>query len=240
MRLSEVFETTQGEGPKVGLPSIFIRFAGCNLRCPTWACDTPYAIDPKLYRKEWETIAWEQVYERTTKLEHYETIPNIVISGGEPFMQLECDLYQLLRRLHADDKEIEIFTNGTVEFPPWINNVSIVMDWKLPGSGERIELLEHAMFENAKQLKFGHDRGATHAIKFTVMDRDDFYVAKQRYADLSLRGSNNLMIPTFCGPVWDKTSVSEAIVAQWIIEDALPWRLNIQSHKYVYGDRRGV
>lgn len=236
MRLSEIYVSTQGEGPKVGLPTVFIRFAGCNLRCPGWPCDTPYAIDPKLYRKEWKSVTVAELVDQIIRLDPLDTIPNVCLTGGEPFLQDGDELSKLCRAIIVGlGKTVEAFSNGTIRYPEWTNNIDVVMDCKLPGSGEVTNTT--MLISNYNLLR----KSQGNAIKFTVFDREDFDAAIKLwnlFPRTNVPQLQRMETQTFCGPVWEKVPPEE--VAAWIIEAGLPWRLNLQTHKLVYGDRRSV
>lgn len=236
VRVVEVFETIQGEGPNAGLPTIFVRFAGCNLRCPLWPCDTEYAINPAEFRETWDTLPLAALDKRICEMPHYTTIPNICITGGEPFLQNHDLLEILIEQLIGDGKHIDIFTNGTVEFPYWSAyrlNITKVVDIKLPGSGE--DPFKFAGFR--KNINPWH---INNVAKFTVADRHDFECAADFYMKLlkqERRPDQGITYDTghpraYVGPVWGRIE-SEQIV-QWLIESGLPWKLNTQVHKYVW------
>lgn len=225
MRISEIYTSMQGEGPRVGLPTIFLRFAGCNLSCPGWPCDTQHAIDPKLYRSEWQERGPEQVFDMVMEQVVKTGARNVCFTGGEPFLQRNEDLRQLVSRLHSQRLHMEAFTNGTLEWPDWAiySFNGLVMDWKLSGSGEKIDPLG-TMMKNASRLS------SKDAIKFTVKDREDITEAYAAWNMLSQ--ITNAQV--FCGPVWGSGNITPGGVADWILEHRLPWRLNIQVHKYIW------
>lgn len=225
MRISEIYTSTQGEGPRVGVPTIFLRFAGCNLKCPGWPCDTQHAIDPKLYRQEWKEFGVEQIFDQIAAEAWGRGARNICFTGGEPFLQSHDMLRQLATRLHGAGHTMEVFTNGTIEWPDWaIYTFRFVMDWKLEGSGEKIEPLDILM-KNASRLTIKD------AIKFTVASKDDLAEAYSVWRDLF--SSTRRDLPEFfCGPVWDTLHPAE--VVEWILQHKLPWRLNVQLHKFIW------
>lgn len=232
MRLSEIYRSVQGEGPKVGIPTTFVRFGGCNLRCPGWACDTPHAIFPAQYRHEWEKVTPDELTERIIE----KSMPgeNICLTGGEPFLQSNTELQRLTDVLYVSDRRIECFSNGTLPIPEWaFANVDFVFDWKLPGSGETTFNAE--IFLANLHTALGSRNGSRrHSLKFTVTGWDDFQLAVARWSEFVGDGDhpNNYRLQVFVGPVWDKVEPSE--IVQWILECDLPWRLNIQTHKYVW------
>lgn len=226
MRLSEVYASVQGEGPRVGLPTAFVRFAGCNLRCPLWPCDTPYAIDPKKYRSEWRNIDASDLLDEILPL----PVANVCLTGGEPWLQPKDELLTLVEALLVEGYTIECFSNGTLPIPDWaFASVNFVFDWKLSGSGETD--FNVAVFENNLH------RGASHAavaLKFTVASRVDFEQAYIR----SLGVAAN--VPVYVGPVWGKCEPAD--IVDWMQTfQVVNWRLNIQAHKYIFDPKaRGV
>jgi 7-carboxy-7-deazaguanine synthase len=223
LRVSEFYTSIQGEGPNVGRPTIFLRFAGCNLKCAGWACDTQHAIDPAIFTKEQVKYEPEKLAKELIKLQ----VPNICLTGGEPFLQARdgmLDLLKHLYKLHTASVEVEVFTNGTREIPKVLRTYihNIILDWKLPGSGENLRLLEATVFDNIRLLN------SRDAIKFTIADRNDYELAKERFYEFlaTFRGV------VFCGPVWGKIDSRELV--EWMLKDNMPWFLNTQLHKYIW------
>ena len=231
MRVSEIYRSVQGEGPRVGLCTTFVRFAGCNLKCPGWACDTQHAIDPALYRHEWKKMTVDQLVEEIILI----TIPeeNVCLTGGEPFLQSHKELKDLVNILSVSDRHLECFSNGTLRIPEWaFADINFVLDWKLPGSGETTFNAETFKANLHTALESGPER---HALKFTVTGWDDFQEAVARYS----KHVADFRLPVFVGPVWGKLNPDELV--QWILECDLNWRLTLQTHKYIYPpDQRGV
>jgi 7-carboxy-7-deazaguanine synthase len=229
LRISEIYPSFQGEGPNTGKPTTFVRFAGCNLKCAGWPCDTPHAIDPKIFTKEQKiyTDPWELAME----IGQFSTT-NICFTGGEAFIQSIDDLESLLRwieQIHTPKCSLEVFTNGTRSIPTAVRRKfnTIVLDWKLPGSDELIGGAygpDSNLWRNIRAL------GPGDAIKFTIKDRKDYVVAKERYNLLQRQDSIGGVV--YCGVVWGALDTSE--LASWILEDQLPWHLNVQTHKYVW------
>lgn len=235
LRVSEVYNSFQGEGPNTGKPTTFVRFAGCNLKCAGWACDTPHAIDPKIFTKE---------QRRMTPLALIEEInasgmPNVCYTGGEVFLQDSDDLERVLHGVaknHTASGRVtqEVFTNGTRPIPSAAEHRldTIVLDWKLPGSGETVAFgPDTNVMHNINKL------GPNDALKFTVKHYNDYANAKLLY---------NTILPwttfsgvVYCGVVWDGIETRE--LAEWMLQDKLPWRLNVQVHKYIWPpDARGT
>lgn len=237
MRISEIYPSIQGEGPRVGVPTLFVRFAGCNLRCPGWPCDTQHAIDPAKYRDEWQTLPVVEVTDRISELCRLGGINNVCLTGGEPFLQNMDELKHLvdelrLRGLNGYGASLEVFTNGTLLWPEWAMwSMNFIMDWKLQGSGEKLSA--DIMMGNASRLD------SKDAIKFTVKDKDDLDEAQRIWSDTLASPRGRGMPLVFCGPVWGKIEPDE--VAAYILNHRLPWRLNVQVHKYIWNaDTRKV
>jgi 7-carboxy-7-deazaguanine synthase len=232
LRLLEHYVSTQGEGPKVGVLTQFVRFAGCNLKCAKWACDTPYAIDPKLYRTEQVPVSYEELAEKIVKQYVATGATNVCFTGGEPLLQpqdaLAATIDELLKSYGF--LRFEMFTNGTKPIiPDLIDEIDFVMDWKLPGSGEDPNNQER--IENLKVIDTGNN-----SVKFTVADVDDLNMASDIWADHLMESP----LQVFVGAVWGK--IDNAVILDFIKAYRLPWRLNVQTHNYIYGGptQRGI
>jgi 7-carboxy-7-deazaguanine synthase len=236
LRLLEHYASVQGEGPRTGQMTQFVRFAGCNLKCPKWPCDTPEAIDPKLYRKEQTFL---QVRARPDRAERGvmdmcvlmagETgARNICLTGGEPMLQPAAEIEDLVVSLVDNwDYHVEMFSNGTLPYTPAImRNCTIVMDWKLPGSGDAETIGDRV--NNYRAM--GED--AHHSIKFTIADMDDLLIANDIYNDYDMA---NWPGDIWAGPVWGKFAPDR--IVDWVKSGGLPWKLNLQTHKFVFGDK---
>lgn len=237
MKLSEVYLSVQGEGPRVGIPTIFVRFTGCNLRCPGWPCDTPHAIFPKKYRHEWQKVSPSDVFKEIKRVAgRYQSI-NICYTGGEPFLQNHEQLRELTNLLTEDEHiaAIECFSNGALEYPEWaLDAIYFVLDWKLEGSGE--EHLSATRLENIRRLS-GFD-----AIKFTIASEDDYEQAKEAYMWLLANAevaTSDLPMDIFYGVVWGKVKDKDLI--EWVLRDNLPWRHTMQVHNLIWDrTQRGI
>jgi 7-carboxy-7-deazaguanine synthase len=227
LRVSEVYPSYQGEGPNTGRPTVFVRFAGCNLKCPGWPCDTPHAIEPKIFQKEQQVMLPEALVVEASKY----GIDNICLTGGEPFLQKRPDLIAFVSELRRRGKRVECFTNGTINWGSLVDHIHhFIMDWKLPGSGEFPD--EQSVLNNFATL------GENDAVKFTVKDFDDLARAEaifHRYI-----GSNKQGVQVYCGVVFG-AELTEAALANEMLQRKLPWSLNVQVHKYIWTpDERGV
>jgi 7-carboxy-7-deazaguanine synthase len=232
LRVIEVYASYQGEGPNTSRPTVFVRFAGCNFKCPLWPCDTQHAIDPKLFRTTQRFLEPQELVDEVVAF----GIDNICLTGGEVFLQQEDALADFLLRLDVQTSykwNVECFTNGSLPWGrdavPHINN--FILDWKLPGSGEAGNYAENPAWEDNLARMTGYD-----AIKFTIADRVDYEMAKRRYWAEAFDKQD---YKVYAGVVWGKLETEE--LCKWMIEDKLPWYLNVQVHKFVWHpDQIGV
>lgn len=229
MRVSEVYRSIQGEGPHVGVPTIFVRFAGCNLRCPGWPCDTQWAIDPSKYRHEWQNMEPAELVLKVLEVAGINGEINVCLTGGEPMLQnnAELDEFVTLLRLSPKVDGIEMFSNGSLPYTEQIlDYVDIVMDWKLPGSGE--DLSKSARNFNVQQL------GRTDAIKFTIADRLDYVTAYAAWQNIK-----NPKVRYYYGKVWNR--VTDAQLINWALLDGVPWIHTMQVHNIIWDrTQRGI
>jgi 7-carboxy-7-deazaguanine synthase len=230
LRLSELYVSPQGEGQHTGKMTAFVRFAGCNMRCPGWPCDTPHAIFPEIWRKESRKISTHDLGNEIQKTCEETGTRNICYTGGEPFLQNHLDLELLTVVLTSRGFSLECFSNGSFEYPIWArHNIDFMMDWKLAGSGEA-ETHRLVRRVNALNLK------RTDGIKFVAVDWADLEEAEEVYTRLLEHGCN---AEFWVGAAWGR--IPDAEVIKFVKERKLPWRLNVQVHKYIYEpDARGV
>jgi len=231
LRVVETYASYQGEGPNTTRPTVFVRFAGCNFKCPGWPCDTQHAIDPKKY------IPLQSYWDPTRLADHVLTFDtdNICLTGGEVFLQNKKDLAQFINGLKSSREtiEVECFTNGALDWGedlPYMID-TFILDWKLPGSGE--EYGPSSSFRSNFDYLESHD-----AVKFTIKDRADYDVAKSRYLNEIKDRTEEPMV--YAGVVWGQELTTEKL-CQWMSNDNLPWRLNVQTHKFIWHpDKIGV
>jgi len=225
LRLLEHYSSPQGEGPRVGIMSQFVRFAGCNLRCEGWPCDTQHAIQPKLFAKEQRLVAIPQMVEELFE-EHRRTgAANVVFTGGEPLLQNHDDLCKVID-ISEGMFTFEMFTNGTQAIHPYLAQCcNFVVDWKLAGSGE--DAYDKERIANLDRL----DKD-TNSFKFTILNRQDLLAAHAVYEEFL----KERRAQVFAGSVWDK--YSNVAIVDYIKEHQLPWRLNVQVHNYVFGAQK--
>lgn len=222
LRLTDLYASIQGEGPRVGDPTLFVRFGGCNMRCPGWPCDTPYAIEPSIWKND-------PLYSPTELLErigdYYPCPKNICITGGEPTMQPTPMLEQFANGLLEQGHTIDLFTNGSLEeLPKWVYDVDVcvIMDWKLGGSGEANRGVD-IRTRNVQRIL-----GAKDWIKMVVCDEADFLEA----VNLWRRLRDETPAQWCVGSAWQH--ISEGKLSEMVIEQGLPWRVNVQVHKYIF------
>ena len=212
LSVNEIFYSIQGESTHAGRPCVFVRLAGCDLRC-SW-CDTPYAFG------EGRRMSIDDVLQA---VDSYGS-PLVEVTGGEPLLQE--DVYPLMQRLLDEGRTVLLETGGQIDISRVPGAVVKVMDVKCPASGES----EKVEWRNIDRL------GSLDQVKFVIQDRADYEFARdtlQRHA-LERRCAAVLFSPVH--GVLEPKQLSE-----WILEDRLPVRLQIQLHKKIWGDNaRGV
>jgi 7-carboxy-7-deazaguanine synthase len=211
LKVCETFTSLMGESTRAGLPAFFLRLTGCNLRCRY--CDTTYAYEGG---EEVSVAALAgRVQAQPQRL--------VLVTGGEPLFQAETPA--LMRLLVEAGFTVCLETNGTCPIEAVDARVHRIMDVKCPGSG----MAEHHRWDNMGRLTAGDE------VKFVVTDRDDFHWALEviREHRLSER------LPVLISPVFGRVAAPEA--AAWILASGQPLRLNLQLHKFIWGeDVRGV
>lgn len=232
LKVVEIYTSVQGEGPHVGIPITFIRFGGCNLRCSGWGygklpdgsvvrgCDTVFAVDPR-WRDSWKPHTVDEI------LSEIPTSPGrICLTGGEPLIQPAERLGELIRSYLAKGSTyIDLFTNGSKELPDWAahNRVTVIMDYKLPGSGESGSFNP----TNWSLLTPYKD-----CIKFVCKDEADVEVALDIYN--GIRRSDSRRLDAYFGVVWDQEFLTEGELAEIVTEYAPEARLNVQMHNHLW------
>jgi 7-carboxy-7-deazaguanine synthase len=150
---------------------------------------------------------------------------NVCLTGGEPILQNRRDMDRLVHALDANSFFVEMFSNGTLPYSPcMIEHCHIVMDWKLPGSGESYD--DPTRCENLRQMR----PWLWHTIKFTCADMADLEMARAIHNQFDLASFGGSV---YVGPVWDTKLAPETIV-EFVLKHRLPWRLNLQVHKYIW------
>lgn len=224
LRVNEHYTSVQGEGPRTGILTQFVRFAGCNMRCPGWPCDTPHAIDPAIWRDEHQKLSVDEIARRCVQEAVNTGAMNVCLTGGEPFVQGLDRILDLCMALEKYDMTAEIFTNGSfpIEREHFPFRTCFMMDWKLRGSGEADTNLG-IRTRNVKALL------PCDGVKFVIKDNADFIEASAIVRALQ---SDRLRAQIWVGAAWDL--INEATIVDLIKAYKLPWRLNVQVHKYIY------
>ncbi len=211
MKIIEIFKSLQGESSFTGDPCVFIRLAGCNLRC-AW-CDT---------KETWEEgrdMSLKDISQEVDRLTGRLLLPLpcrlVEITGGEPLLQEE--VYSLIERLLDMDYKILVETNGSLGIRRLDKRIHIIMDIKCPSSG----MSEKNKYDNIEFL------GEKDEAKFVIGNREDYLWAKGIIEGYPLLRRCTV----FFSPV--NGMMDPKILAHWIMEDNLPVRLQIQLHKYL-------
>jgi 7-carboxy-7-deazaguanine synthase len=215
LHLSELFHSIQGEGTRAGLPCTFIRFQGCTLRC-VW-CDTPYALD---HRTPELILTAAEVLERVDQL----GTRFVELTGGEPLEQLGSFL--LIKWLCDRGYTVAVETGGHVSIEHLDRRAICILDIKCPDS--RMSPLNY--LPNLQLLRPQDE------VKFVIASRNDYEWARRMLSEhqLAENVASVLMSPAF-------GVLNPQLLAEWILEDRLPVRLQLQLHKYIWEPtRRGV
>jgi len=209
LKVTEIFHSLQGEALQAGLRTVFIRLTGCPLRCVY--CDSEYAF----YGGKW--LSFDQI---VSEVRQYET-PFVCVTGGEPLAQKRCP--ELLKRLCDEGFEVSLETSGAVDISVADHRVSRVMDLKTPDSGEA----QKNLWSNLDEL------GSNDQMKLVICSRADYEWARAQVRDRSLDSICEVLF----SPAWGQLQARD--LAEWILEDRLPVRLQLQLHKLVWGDVPG-
>jgi 7-carboxy-7-deazaguanine synthase len=224
MVITEIFKSIQGEGTRAGMPCIFVRLTGCNLRC-TW-CDTAYAFHGGKKMTVNEVLA--RVDELAGRLEagssFQATVPLVELTGGEPLLQEE--VYPLAEKLLAAGYTVLIETSGERFVGRLPQEVIKIVDVKCPDSGEA----------DTFELRNLDVLSANDEVKFVLSTRRDYEFARdftQQY-HLTQRVHAVLFSPVFDDPEGKWQGLQPRALVEWILADGLPVRLGLQLHKFVW------
>lgn len=209
LRITEIFYSLQGETRTAGLPTVFVRLTGCPLRCQY--CDTAYAFQGGQSFSLTEILTQVAYY-----MPHY-----VTVTGGEPLAQKNCR--DLLTALCDAGYEVSLETSGALDVSVVDTRVSKVVDIKTPASGES----DKNLYSNIEYLT------PRDHIKFVLCSREDYLWAKDIMACYNL--------PAHCEVLFSPSheQISATLLADWILQDRLPVRLQIQLHKYLWGNMPG-
>ena len=212
LTVNEIFHSIQGESTHAGRPCVFVRLTACDLRC-SW-CDTPYAFT------EGHKMSVEDVVERVRGY----NCDVVEITGGEPLLQKE--VYPLMERLLDEGRTVMVETGGHLSADQVPAGVIRVIDVKCPASGEAGKM----HWPNLEKLR------STDEIKFVIQDRADYDYARQVVEQHELVQRSGAVLFSPVHGVLDPKQLAE-----WILADRLPVRLQLQAHKYIWDPgTRGV
>jgi 7-carboxy-7-deazaguanine synthase len=204
LKVNEIYHSIQGESSKSGLPCVFVRLTYCNLRCVY--CDTEYAF----YEGEDKTI--EEIINEVKKY----NCKLVEITGGEPLVQQECS--ELMKRLCDEGFDVMLETGGSLSIKEIDERVMIVMDLKCPSS----KMEKKNLYENINFLKPADE------LKFVIGNREDYDWSKEIISRYDLQNKCEILFSV----VFDE--LEPVSLVNWIIEDKLDVRYQLQMHKYIW------
>jgi len=209
LRITEIFFSLQGETSRVGLPTVFVRLTGCPLRCGY--CDTAYAFHGG------QSMAIEAIVEQVAA----HGARYVTVTGGEPLAQRGC--LDLMTALCDRGWSVSLETSGAMDVSGVDSRVSKIIDIKTPGSGE----VERNLWQNLDCI------GAQDEIKFVLCSEADYAWAKAVLAERALADR----APVLFSPSFH--DLPAATLADWILRDRLPVRMQVQLHKQLWGEAQG-
>jgi 7-carboxy-7-deazaguanine synthase len=209
LKITEIFRSLQGEGDAVGFPTVFVRLTGCPLRCQY--CDTSYAFTGG----SWMTL--DAILEQVPRL----AAGHVCVTGGEPLAQPNC--LPLLVRLCDAGYKVSLETSGAMSVADVDPRVARVVDVKTPASGE----VARNLLDQLPLLR-GHDQ-----IKFVICDRADYEWSRKLLRERGLPDQATVLF----SPSHEQLPARE--LADWILEDRLPVRMQVQLHKILWGNAPG-
>lgn len=211
LKVNEIYHSIQGESTNAGLPCVFIRLTGCNLRCTY--CDTEYAFFEGKERSFDEII--EEVRKYNCRL--------VEVTGGEPLMQDES--IALMKKLCDNGFNVMLETAGNMPIKNVDERIKIIMDLKCPSSG----MMDKNLYGNVIHLKKDDE------VKFVVGNREDYDWMKEIITKYDLQNKYCLLASVVFGTLEPLTLI------KWILEDKLDVRFQLQMHKYIwYPETKGV
>ena len=209
LKLTEIFRSLQGEADTVGIPTVFVRLTGCPLRCQY--CDTAYAF----HGGQWWTLP--DILARVAELE----VRHVCVTGGEPLAQPA--VHELLTALCDSGYRVSLETSGAMSLERVDPRVVKVVDIKTPGSGEESRnRYDELVRLDQKDL-----------LKFVIADRTDYEWSREQLTARSLSERCTVLF----SPSHQQLKAGD--LADWILQDRLPVRFQIQLHKYLWGDVPG-
>jgi 7-carboxy-7-deazaguanine synthase len=204
MRITEIYQSVQGESSYAGLPCVFVRTTGCDLRC-SW-CDSEFTFTGGTTMSLDEIIAQVEGY----------NCELVELTGGEPMLQHE--IYDLAARLADGGHTVLIETGGHRDISKLDPRVTRIMDLKCPASGE----CEKNLWSNLEHLR------AVDEVKFVIADRADYEWALKTIREHRLEDRVKILLSTAFGMIESSQAVA------WMLEDKLRARFQLQLHKYIW------
>ncbi len=209
LRINEIFHSLQGETSRAGLRTVFVRLTGCPLRCAY--CDTEYAFHAG------KSMEIDDILDEVAKHGAH----HVTVTGGEPLAQKHCR--DLLSRLCDAGYSVSLETGGALDISGVDPRVSRIVDIKTPGSLEESKNL----WQNIDFMDKNDE------IKFVLMDRADYEWAKSQLEAKRLASISPVLFSPVSGNLEPKD------LAQWILDDRLDVRMQIQLHKTIWGNEPG-
>ena len=210
LRINEIFFSLQGESTKVGLPTIFIRLTGCPLRCQY--CDTAYAFH------DGDKMSIETIIQNISQYR----AKHVTVTGGEPLAQKAC--HELLSRLCDEGYLVSLETSGAIDITNVDERVMKIVDIKTPASEEESK----NKYDNLKHLNKDDQ------LKFVICNQSDYEWSKNKLNELNLSDYCEILFSP------EHENLNPTDLANWILEDNLNVRMQLQLHKYLWGNKPGV
>ncbi len=204
LKVNEIYHSIQGESSKSGLPCVFVRLTYCNLRCTY--CDTEYAF----YGGEDKSI--EKILNEVKKY----NCKLVEVTGGEPLVQKET--LELMKRLCNEGFDVMLETGGSLPIKYIDERVLIIMDLKCPSS----KMEKKNLYENINFLKPADE------LKFVIGNREDYDWSKEIISEYDLKDKSEILFSVVFG------ELEPVSLVNWIIEDKLDVRYQLQMHKYIW------
>lgn len=216
LRLTEIFCSLQGESSWSGRRTVFVRLTGCPLRCHY--CDSAYAFQGGELHTLENIVAQVKAFDSRY----------VCVTGGEPLAQKNC--IPLLQQLCDEGMKVSLETSGALAIDTVDARVKRVVDLKTPSSGEQ----DKNLYSNIEQLT------ASDEIKFVIGSREDYLWVKDTLKEYQLDNVVNeiLVSPAFAVET-NSSAMDITSLANWVVEDKLPVRMQLQMHKFIWGDKPG-